>query len=106
MSSPGVIANDLRAQVRYWERRLRGPDRKITEHMTRAATLIEALLAGAPPLRWRRDAAFLARKLTEHSDRVAHWEFIFGFGATQLSTSLWRGARALEQQMAEARNAV
>lgn len=104
MSGPGEIANDLRAQVRFWERRLRGPDLKITEHMRRAARLIEALLSDAPPDRWLRDGAFLASKLTEHSDRVAHWEFILG--ATQLSNSLWRGARALEQLMAEARNAV
>lgn len=102
--SPGQAANDLRANARYWDKRLRAPDRKITEHMTRAAKLIEALLVGAPPARWHRDGAFLARKLNEHSDSMAHREFVFG--ATQLSTSLWRGARALEQLMAEARDAV
>ncbi|WP_296639170.1 hypothetical protein [Roseinatronobacter sp.] len=102
--SPGQAANDLRANARFWAKRLRGKDAKITEHMTRAATLIEAALAGQPPVRWHRDGAYLARKLNEHSDRVAHWEFIFG--ATQLSTSLWRGARALEQLMVEARDAV
>lgn len=102
--SPGQAANDLRANARFWAKRLRGPDAKITEHMTRAATLIEAALAGLEVARWNWRAAHLARKLDEHSDRVAHWEFVFG--ATQLSTSLWRGARALDQLLQEARDAV
>jgi|AntRauMFilla1563_2_1112583.scaffolds.fasta_scaffold00922_7 hypothetical protein len=102
--SPGQAANDLRANARFWAKRLRGKNAKITEHMTRSAALIEAALAGLPPPRWEWRATHLARKLSEHSDRVARWEFVFG--ATQLSTSLRRGAQALEQMTAEARDAV
>lgn len=102
MSGPGEIANDLRAQARYWDRRLPKSSRLLT-HMSRAADLIEAAVKTGPRKglikRLRRACGWMR----VHAQEVAHWQFVFG--ATQLSTSLYRAMRCLHVLALEAENA-
>lgn len=102
MSGPGEIANDLRAQVRYWDRRLSKSSRLIA-HMRRAAELIEAAVKTGPRKglikRLRRACGWMR----VHAQEVAHWQYVFG--ATQLSTSLYRAMRCLHVLALEAENA-
>lgn len=103
MSGPGEIANDLRAQSRYWHRRL--PKRsRVVFHMQRAADLIEAAVRTGPRKglikRLRRACGWMR----VHAQDIAHWQFVYG--ATQLSTSLYRAMRCLHVLATEAENAV
>lgn len=103
MIAPGQIANDLRAQARYWDRRVPKSSRLIA-HMRRAAGLIEAAVRTGPRKglvkRLRRACGWMR----VHSQEVAHWQFVFA--ATQLSTSLYRAMQCLHVLATEAENAV
>lgn len=102
MIGPGVAANDLRAQARYWDRRLPKKARLLF-HMQRSAQLIESVLETGPRkamVKRLRRAAFW---MSTHSSKVDHWEFVYG--ATQLSTSLYRAHLCLLDLAKEAENA-
>ncbi|MCC5966151.1 MAG: hypothetical protein JJU24_08435 [Natronohydrobacter sp.] len=98
----GEIANDLRAQVRYWQQRLPKSARLIT-HMQRAAQLIEAAVRTGPRKGLIKRLKRASDWMREHAQAVAHWQFVFG--ATQLSTSLYRAMRCLHVLAVEAENA-
>lgn len=102
MSGPGEIANDLRAQVRYWDRRLRKSSRLIA-HMQRAAELIEAAVRTGPRKGLLKRLRRACGWMRVHAQDVANWQFVFG--ATQLSTSLYRAMRCLHVLAVEAENA-
>ncbi|MFN4058210.1 MAG: hypothetical protein ACK4HW_08515 [Roseinatronobacter sp.] len=96
---PGQVAHDLRAWVRFWDKRLCGDERKMLNHMNRAANAIEEAMLEPPATRDRRKLKHLAQNLREHSRTVDHWQVVFG--ATQLATSLWRAAACLDRLLSE-----
>jgi hypothetical protein len=97
---PGQVAHDLRAWARFWNGRLPQVERKMLQHMTHAATAIEEAMLQPPDTRNHRELGQMAQTLREHSRTVDRWEFVFG--ATQLSTSLWRAAACLDRLLSEA----
>lgn len=106
MSGPGEIANDLRAQVRYWHRRLPKSSRLIA-HMRRAAELIEAAVKTGPRKglikRLRRACGWMR----VHAQEVAHWRFVYGAPSFQHHSTarcavcmclLWRQSMPFDDQ--------
>ncbi|MGP9788935.1 hypothetical protein [Roseinatronobacter sp. NSM] len=102
MSGLGQIANDLRAQVRYWDRRLPKSSRLIA-HMSRAAQLIEAAVKTGARKGLIKRLKRACGWMRVHAQEVAHWQYVFG--ATQLSTSLYRAMRCLHLLALECENA-
>jgi|GEM_PF-2189954 len=99
MSGPGQIANDLHAWARFWDRRLPKSSRLIA-HMQRAAQLIEAAVKTGPRKGLIKRLKRACGWMRVHAQEVAHWQYVFG--ATQLSTSLYRAMRCLHVLVVEA----